>query len=231
MFTVSKNICNALILAFIFIQTNQTLQMSLVSRQAALAGTPLGKDELKSLQTKMKSSSQLSVDFTQTTTNPIRPNQKKISTGAASFAKPAKFRWAIQKPKADTLIFDGDTLYSLQDDAKTATSYNAKADRAIEIREVIDLVLDFDVLLKRYEITESSKDERLAHLSLKPHNKNVIDHLEVDVSLATASIERVKMFFSNKNTNELVFSSPDRSPIPANTFQVPAGYKTVSGLQ
>ncbi len=191
----------------------------------------LTTDELRILQQKMKSASQLTVDFTQTKTNSIRVNQKSKSVGRAMFAKPAKFRWVILKPKADSLIFDGDKLYSVQDDKKTVTSFNAEADRAQEIREVIDLVLDFDALLKRYEIVSSTKEaNEKVSLVLKPKKKGALTGLDVRVDGATASVELVKMSFLNKNTSEFEFSNPDRSAVSLDSFQVPKGYKVVKGI-
>lgn len=208
-----------------FIQASLLIFLS----QTAMSAN-LSTEEIRLLQQKMKSATQLSVDFVQVKTNSIRPNQKIRSVGRATFAKPAKFRWTITKPKADALVFDGDNLYSLQEDQKTATSFNAKGDRVQEIREVIDLVLDFDALLARYEIVESKKDLEKVILALKPKSKGALTALDVRIDSAKATVESVKMSFSNKNTSELEFSNPDRSMVGKETFSVPAGYKILKGL-
>lgn len=197
---------------------------------ATLAGEALSVEELKSLQQKMKSATQLAVDFDQTKTNTLRPQRPSRSSGHASFAKPAKFRWELTKPQGETLVYDGTTLYSLNTKEKIATKYNATADRSVEINEVIGVVLDFDSMLKKYTLSESSKSGTTVTLKLKPKSANSIDAIDVQIDSATAAIKGLKLIFSNKNTSEFSFSNPDRSTLAPKTFEIPKDYKVVAGV-
>lgn len=197
-----------------------------------LHAAALPESELKALQQKMKSASQLSVDFDQTKISTLRPNKPSRSEGHAAFAKPARFRWELLKPEGETLIYDGATLYSLNAKEKIATKYNASADRSVEINEVIGVVLDFDAMQKKYTLDESSKDGTTILLKLKPNKgaSSSIASIDVRIDSATASIKGVKLFLTNKNTSEFSFSNPDRSALPAKTFEIPKDFKIVNGI-
>lgn len=190
----------------------------------------LSVEELKSLQQKMKAATQLSVDFDQTKTNTLRPNKPSRSSGHAVFAKPAKFRWELVKPPGETLVFDGTTLYSLNTKEKIATKYNASADRYLDIKEVISVVLEFDSMQKKYNVSESTKEGPTITLKLKPKTPSTIDMIEVHIDNATAAIKGLKLIFGNKNTSEFSFSNPDRGILPPKTFDIPKDFKVVTGL-
>lgn len=197
----------------------------------AHAGEEIKKEELKSLQQKMKSATQLSFDFVLLKTNTIRPNKKPSqSNGHASFGKPTKFRWELIKPAGDILIFDGSTLFSLNAKDKIATKYDASGNRALEIKEVIDVVLDFDSMLKKYNLVQAIKEDANVLLKLKPKIAGGIDSIEVRVNNASASLHSLKLIFSNKNTSEFVFSNIDRSVVSPKTFEAPNDYKVINGL-
>lgn len=194
--------------------------------------------ELKALQQKMKSASQLSVDFTQIKTSTLRPNKPSRSSGHAVFAKPTKVRWELIKPAGETLIYDGATLYSLNTKEKIATKYGSSAEKALEINEIIGVVLDFDSMLQKYTVTQRTKDGTALLLTLKPNaTSSTIEKIEARIDGATASIQGVKLIFSNRdpketkrNTSEFTFSNPDRRVVPVKTFDVPKEYKVVEGL-
>lgn len=204
--------------------------LMLLAGSTSIYAATLPEAELKALQQKMKSASQLAVDFDQTKTSTLRPNKPSRTEGHATFAKPAKFRWELLKPAGETLVYDGSTLYSLNAKEKIATKYSASADRALEINEVIGVVLDFEAMQKKYKLEESSKEGTTVLLKLKPKTSTTIDSIDVRVDSVTASIKGVKLFFTNKNTSEFSFSNPDRSAIPAKTFDIPKDFKIVNGI-
>lgn len=189
----------------------------------------LSTEELRQLQQRMKNASQLSVDFMQVKTNSLRPNKPAKSSGKAVFAKPSKVRWQLTKP-ASTLIFDGETLYELKESDQTATKYTAKGGRAQDTREVIDLVLNFETLLERYKLIESTKENGRIKLKLEPKVAGSLSEIEVGVDSASAAIQNVTLVFSNKNRTRFEFSNPDRRAVPAATFEVPKAYKVIQGV-
>jgi len=194
----------------------------LFSASQALATGQLSTTELRDLQLKMQNATQLSVDFKQEKTSSLRPNNPSKSTGKAVFAKPTKFRWELAK---SILIFDGDDLYSLSPKDKVATKFQTTSDRSQEIKEVIDVVLDFDSLLSRYDLAESSKQGSSVKLVLKPKTQTTMSQIEVVVDGAAATIQSVRLTFKNKNVSAFVFSNPDRRPVAATSFSVPVDYK------
>lgn len=187
----------------------------------------LSTGELRDLQQKMKSATQLSVEFSQIKTTSIRPDVPSKSSGKAVFAKPNKFRWEIGKT---TLVFDGSDLYSLNSVDKSASKFGAASDRFQEIQEVIDLVLDFDSLLKKYDLVDSSKVGEVVKLQLKPKKPGAIKEVEVLVDASSATFQAVTMVFGNKNKSAFVFSNVDRSVVPASVFVVPKDFKVSDAL-
>jgi outer membrane lipoprotein-sorting protein len=190
----------------------------------------LSTDELKELQRKMKSASQLSVDFVQTKTVHIRPKKPSRSEGKAIFSKPTKFRWELYSPPSLT-VFDGSNLFEINTSSKVATRYKAAGSRVRDLQEVIDLVLDFDSLLSRYKIVEASKIEKSILLKLSPFSKESgISGIDIALDAASASIKVVSLSFTNKNVSKFEFSNPNRNPVSPLMFQVPPGIKVIDGL-
>ena len=189
----------------------------------------MSTEEIRGLQQRMKGLESLSVDFVQIRTVSIRAGKKSKSSGHAVFGRPTKFRWELTKPVHDVMVFDGSVLYSFKPEEKTATRFQTQGDRTQEIKEVIDLVLDFDALLKRYELLSTVKDRDIAIMTLRPKQQGLIEGLEVYISTKTALISGIKMSFSNKNTTEYEFTNSSRDKTPDSKFTVPSGYKIVDG--
>lgn len=203
--------------------------ISILMWGGAHAAELLSTEELRELQLKMKNATQLTVDFTQTTTVAIRPGRQAQSSGKAFFSKPTKFRWELAKP-APLLLFDGLALYDVNETTKIATKYPASGKKTLDIQEVIDLVLDFDSLLKRYKIMETFKEGRTIRMKLQPKAPGALLGIEVTVEAASASIAKIVLTFANKNVNSLEFSNSDRRTLPKSTFEVPKGYKIIEGV-
>jgi len=190
----------------------------------------LSTEELRELQQKMNQRRELSVKFTQTRTSNLRPNKPSKSSGKALFAKPAKFRWEVEKPLADVLIFDGSSLLSYKPGEKTATRFNTEAERAREIKEVIDFVLDFDALMARYNLIESSHQSQGISLRLKPKKTSPLSEINIEIDSKSYFVRLVKMTFQNKNTSEFQFSDPQATQISPQSFAVPSGLKIMDGV-
>ena len=197
----------------------------------ALATTEsLSTEELRELQSKLNERQALTVKFAQTRVSSLRPKKPSTSTGRAVFAKPAKFRWEFEKPAADVLLFDGRTLISYKPGDSTATKFSANADRAREIKEVIDFVLDFDALLARYSIKEAVRTKNLITLSLKPKSSSAITDLSIEIDAKSYFVSAIKMSFQNRNTTEFRFSEPSVGAISPDAFSLPKGLKVVDGV-
>lgn len=190
----------------------------------------LSTEELRELQAKLNQRQTLSVRFTQTRTSRLRPKKPATSSGRAVFARPAKFRWEFEKPTADILLFDGRSLISFKPGEKTATRFNAEAERSREIKEVIDFVLDFDALLNRYSIKQALRDKSLIHLTLQPKSVGAISELKISIDGKSFFVTSIKMTFQNRNISEFKFLEPITKAVSADTFSVPAGVQVVDGV-
>jgi outer membrane lipoprotein-sorting protein len=211
-----------------FLWTAMTL--FLASRPAYPADT-LSKQDLKDLQTKMSQRQDLALSFEQVRVSNLRPNKPSVSKGHALFQKPAKFRWETITPKPDVVAFDGVNLVNFKPGDMTATRYKADGDRAKEIREVIDFVMDFDSLLKRYKIVSSTKSASGIVLKMSPSVKDsAITSLDISLDAKEALVTGVKMTFQNKNTTEFRFSAPTFTQADRQMFGAPAGVKIIDGL-
>jgi len=201
-----------------------------IARAASSAGETLSTEELRELQAKLNGRQYLSVNFTQIRTSSLRPQKPSKSNGKAQFAKPTKFRWEMEKPQADVLIFNGADLLSFKPGEKTASRFKTEGERSKEIKEVIDFVLDFDELMKRYRLVESTRRDQTIHLTLKPKTAGQISGISISVDGKDYFVRVVKMVFQNKNTSEFEFSNPSSGAIDPTTFSVPAGMKIVDSI-
>ena len=206
------------------------LGLLLISTQAAAAEESLSTEELRELQSQLKQRQSLTVKFTQTRTSSLRPKKPSISSGRAIFAKPAKFRWEFEKPAADILLFDGRTLISFKPGDKTATRFSSKAERAREIKEVIDFVLDFDALLERYSIKQATRAKHDIKLLLQPKVSGAITDLMIEIDAKSYFVTTIKITFQNRNSSEFKFTEPRTDSVSNDSFSVPAGVKIVDGV-
>ncbi len=195
-----------------------------------LAAESLSTEELRELQSKLGKRQELRLDFVQIRTSALRPKKPATSNGFAVFQKPAKFRWETQKPQPDVLLFDGETLLNLKPGQNTATRFKADGDRAREIKEVIDFVLDFDALLKRYQLLESSKNGETIGLRLKPKADSAVSLLNIEVDAKQSMVKSVMMTFQNNNKSEFQFTNPSIQKVDSSVFKAPEGVKIVDGL-
>jgi outer membrane lipoprotein carrier protein len=190
----------------------------------------LSTEELRELQSKLKERQTLTVRFTQTRVSSLRPKKPSTSIGKAVFAKPAKFRWEFEKPAADILLFDGRSLISYKPGDTTATKFSPNAEKAREIKEVIDFVLDFDALLGRYSIKEATRSKNLINLSLNPKSSSAITSLSIEIDAKSHFVTVIKMSFQNRNTTEFRFSEPSTAAISPDAFRLPKGVTVVEGV-
>lgn len=198
--------------------------------KALAAEESLSTEELRELQNQLKQRQSLTVKFTQTRTSSLRPKKPSVSSGQAVFAKPAKFRWEFEKPAADVLLFDGRALISFKPGEKTATRFSSKAERAREIKEVIDFVLDFDALLERYSIKQATRSKSEIKLSLSPKSTGAITDLMIDIDAKSYFVTTIKITFQNRNTSEFKFMEPRTDAVSKDSFSVPPGVKIIDGV-
>jgi outer membrane lipoprotein-sorting protein len=202
---------------------------SVLMGQTKSASESVSTEELRELQSKMKQHTQLRLDFRQTRTNAIRPGKTSKSSGQAYFVKPGMFRWELIKPTSDIKIFDGKNLFSVNLTKKAAIKYSA-GNQVDELHELIDVVLDFDALLKRYNLRSATKQGDEISIQLSPKSDTPVKGIHLSVSSKTAFVGRVLLEFAGEQTtSQFDFSNHSVVPIDKNVFAIPADFKISTG--
>lgn len=102
----------------------RNLLRSTLAALALLALAPAWADGLQSLAAFIHDARSGRADFTQTVTSPGRegqPPRVKTSSGRFEFQRPGKFRFDYQKPFAQTIVADGQTLWLYDPDLNQVT--------------------------------------------------------------------------------------------------------------
>lgn len=181
-------------------------------------------DELRDIQSKMKGSDSLAVDFLQTKISGLR-GKKTTREGKALFVKPASFKWMLETPVKEYKIYDGKNLYDFDPTANTAARYSPTGPKQHELKQIVDLVLNFDTLLKRYDLVKASEDGDLVKVELKPKALGDITAVELTLSKKDAVVTSMKFDLGNKNQLIHEFKNPSTKAISAEVFELPKGVK------
>lgn len=181
-------------------------------------------DELRAIQSKIKSSDSLTVDFVQTKISHLR-GKKTMREGKAQFVKPSSFKWMLETPNKEYKIFDGKNLYDYDPEAQTAARFSPTGPKQHELQQIVDLVINFDTLLKRYDLVKASEDGDLVSIELKP--KTPVDIVSIDLKLSQKNAYITYMKFELSNQNQLIheFKNPNSQAIPPAAFELPKGVK------
>lgn len=184
----------------------------------------LSVDELRDIQSKIKSSDSLTVDFVQTKVSGLR-GKKTVREGKAQFVKPSNFKWMLETPTREYKIYDGKNLYDFDPVAKTAARYSPTGPKQHELKQIVDLVLNFDTLLKRYDFVKASEDGDLVSVELKPKTPGDIVGIQLKLGQKDSFITYMKFDLSNKTQLIHDFKNPSTKAIAADVFDLPKGVK------
>lgn len=167
-------------------------------------------NELKSIQEKLQNFKFLNLDFEQTVYKKMR-NKTFKTRGEASFRKkPASFHWKFKDDIKEEWIYDGETLYHYFPEKNYAQRYKSGAAKGKNLREVVDMVVNFESLLKRYRVDSATQKKELVTAELFPKKKEEITRLVLKLDLEKKFIRGVKMEFDGGNYSVFVFSNPQR---------------------
>lgn len=186
-------------------------------------------DELRDMQAKMKSSDALTVDFVQTKFSGLRGKSTKRE-GKAIFVKPNLFKWMLQTPTKEFKIYDGKSFYDFSPDTNTARRYAPNGAQSQELRQVIDLVLNFDTLLKRYDLVAAEESGDLIKIQLRPKTPGDIASIELHLAKREEFISFLKMDLTNKNSLTHEFKNPSRTAVGETTFVLPTSVKITDSI-
>lgn len=201
---------------------------------ALLTPTALAKDlsaaDLRKLQDKMQQSDSLTLDFVQTSFTALRGKSRQ-RRGRAQFSKTGMFRWMLETPVKEYKIYDGKSFYDFNPETQSAVRYKEAGDHASELRQIVDLVLNFDSLLKKYDLIKAEDFGDTVMVQLRPKDTATeLTQVELILDIKKSFISNLKFALRNKNTLSHEFSKPDRSPLPESTFKLPQGVKVSDSL-
>ncbi len=178
--------------------------------------------ELKNYQEKLQRRTDLTVAFIQTTYKDLRKNTLQ-SRGMASFHRPNQFRWSTQKPIAleEEWIFTGSELFSHK--KQTFTRYKISGSIGREIQQVVDMVINFDQLIKKYTLKRITKENHLVTIILIPHAISDLQAASLQLDVQKNFISQVRLDFVGNNHTTFDFSQPDERTLAPEIFLIPKG--------
>lgn len=188
----------------------------------------LTQEEIRTLQSSIKASDSLRVDFEQKTYKAIR-GKTVTRRGYGAFMRPNKFKWVLAAPANEEIIYDGSYLYEYKPEAKQAARLSATGPKVHELNDLVDLVLNFDTLLKRYDLVKAEENGDEVSIDLKPKSVSDVTAVALKFSKKNSLITSLKMELRGGNSQTHEFSNPDRTALPGNTFTLPAGVKVSDG--
>ena len=97
-----------------------------------------------------------------------------------------------------------------------------------ELRNIVDMVLNFDELLKRFKIIKATQTDHQIDITLTPLTSRDIKSAELRLDTKQGYMESIRLHLGSGNHTTIEFSSPKKSAIPDSTYQVPKGTKVSS---
>lgn len=186
-------------------------------------------DELRTIQGKLKAMDNLSVDFVQSSFKTMRKKTTKRE-GKAVFAKTGKFKWMLETPTKEYKIYDGKDFYDYDPASKTAAKYSPTGPRSYELRQIVDLVLNFDTLLKRYDLKKAEQEGDLVKIVIAPKTDTEIATVDLHLDAKEGFITFLKLNMKGGNNLAHDFKAPSTKELPADTFVLPKGVKVTESL-
>jgi outer membrane lipoprotein-sorting protein len=189
----------------------------------------LSMDELRKIQQKLQQSNALTVDFMQTSLKAFR-GSKVQRQGKGIFVKPNMFKWMLETPVQEYKIFDGKSFYDYIPNAKRAVQHAPTSKQSDDLRQIVDVVMNIELLFKKYELISAKKLAATVHLRLKPKAKDNIKEISLILDESQSIVS--SLVFEMQNGDKLMhdFSKPNRSPVSMDVFKLPADVKVSKGF-
>lgn len=178
------------------------------------------EQQLAKIQAGLQQKSELRMNFKQTVYTQLR-KKKRSSKGYAYFKKPAKFRWAIETPLPNHLIFDGENFAEINPVAKTGTVYQNSSGELKKYAELVSIVMDIEKLLGRFKIADLIDNSKEATVILSPKANEGVSTVELKISHAKKYISSVKIEYHGGNYWFVEFAEPNSEKLPEDAFTIP----------
>lgn len=194
------------------------------------SATPLKVSDLGRIQKSItKTESEfLTVDFEQEKKG-LR-DKTWTRKGQAQFAKSGKFVWTLLTPTKDVNLYDGKDFYKFDPETNSAVRYAPTGKHATELRQIIDLVLNFDTLLKHYDFVSGDEQDGTVQIDLRPKNAQMnLTAASLTVDKKLGYIGMLKLNLADKTSLTYHFKNPDRAKLKDDTFALAPGVKVKDG--
>lgn len=204
-------------------------QASLAARKRLEKDGQLSVTQTQRVIAKVQGQSNLSLDFTQKIYKSLRKRNIE-NYGKVYFKKPSYFRWVFRRPQREEWVYNGKSLFHFFPKKSYAHKYSAKAKRGKELRELVDLVLNFQALLKDYKIKSSVQTIESLNIVLLPKKKLDVEKVALDVNKKKSILEKLILYFVDGNITTFEFSNPVTSKLVPSTFSLPAKTKVSEAI-
>jgi outer membrane lipoprotein-sorting protein len=176
------------------------------------------EEKLKKIQAVMAKRESAQIRFSQEAYKSIR-KRTQTSSGYAYFAAPDKFRWIVEKPISEELIFDGQTFMQYRPEEKVATKYGGSTNQNREIEQLIGVILSTGQLTQTYNILEVKEQGDETTVKLSPQSGGDLVGVTVKAKKSTGTLTEVFMEYSNGNSTKVTISD-FKTEIPIGVFSL-----------
>lgn len=174
----------------------------------------------KSVQVKMRQTKKLP-----TLKEPV------VNTGYLWLVPKQSFRWQLGDPKMQSAVYDGQQVYLLDEQNKTAKAYDESNRKVKPLLLMLGIgeSANFDSMMKTFEVTGVTRKGQQYAVALAPKSgklKRVIAQMVLQVNLSTSYIERIEWTQKDGSVIMTEFAKPKlNAPLPSGIFTVNrAGY-------
>jgi outer membrane lipoprotein-sorting protein len=182
------------------------------------ASTNANEEKLKKIQAVMAKRESAQIRFSQEAYKSIR-KRTQTSTGYAYFAAPDKFRWIVEKPVSEEIVFDGQTFMQYRPIEKMATKYGGSTNQNKEIEQLIGVVLSTGQLTQTYNVLDVTEQGDETVVKLSPLNGGDLIGVIVKAKKSTGTLTEVFMEYSNGNTTKVIITD-FKAEIPIGVFSM-----------
>lgn len=195
-------------------------------------GKDVPKEKIAAVQNELKKNTYLTVDFEIDTFSALR-QKHRISKGLAYFQKPGSFRWVYKEPHNTELIYDGNSLLSYIPNENRADRLRVSSGHGDDIRQIVNMVMNLEELLKRYDLEKAEMDDNYLNLVIAPKSNKKVDiykgHLTIDTK--NNFIEVVKLYTDKDNYKKYEFQNPRRNKIDPKIFALDSKVKVTDLIE
>jgi outer membrane lipoprotein carrier protein len=192
---------------------------------AASASGAHAADALQTLGDFLSSAKTGQASFTQTVRTPAWSGQverRRTSQGVFSFQRPTRFRFEYQKPFAQTIVADGQTLWLYDPDLAQVTARGQGSALSQTPAAVLVTAQHLADLQKAYALRALDPQEDLVWVQATPKQEGSgLQWVRVALRSGAAGVQLAQLHIldAQGNQTELVFRDPQTNPVlPAQTF-------------